>query len=175
MGIRGARVEQIRARQTKSVKSTQMRGRQNQSNQFKSAFIERWKLAMKWQPDDFVQINSNPLAFKGENWQWSGNLMIRAGGLQAWASLWIHSITAPRNSGCNQRPLDRNWQDVICDRVEWRRKWTKDPLDLQKEENGLRVNCHPDSRDTIHGKRLLLWRHMLLGVGYVDADLPCSP
>ena len=55
----------------------------------------------------------------------------------------------------------KNWQDIIGGRIEWCRMWTKDLLDLQKNECELHTACHPDVKDIIRGKRLLLWQRVL--------------
>ena len=59
--------------------------------------------------------------------------------------------------------FDREWQDIIG---------SSGAASGPKTFCGLHMACHPDVKDIIQGKRLLLWRRMLLDVGYVDADLP---
>ena len=111
--------------------------------------FNRWKLAVKWQPDEFVKEACK---------------LGHPFGSKALLPSEIRNVI--------DEHFNRDWQDIVEGRIDWCRKWTKDLLDLQKEERGLHASCHPDVGDIIQGKRLLLWQRMLLDVGYVDSDLP---
>ena len=56
-------------------------------------------------------------------------------------------------------------------RAAWCRKWTQRALELREEENNLKCKLAPHLRSLLSGKRLMLWREMLVECDYPDMEV----
>ena len=67
-----------------------------------------------------------------------------------------------------QSMVDGRMSERFCTRAASMKKWLKRSLDLKSDEKILHQNLPPHLRGILEGKRLLLWREILVDLGYPD-------
>ena len=84
--------------------------------------------------------------------------------------LFVQGTLNPYLQNCQS--LCRDTVGVIAQkRAAWCRKWTQRALELREEENNLKCKLAPHLRSLLSGKRLTLWREMLVECDYPDMEV----